>query len=132
MKKIISTYLFILIAAFGVVSQTSNRPTAIDLTLRLITLRTKSLKADNDKQISAYNQEFRTEIKAAIEQNLEFEFDSIPSFGHVNSPDKKFEIYTWNILKEFDEYEEPEEEKPIIIKTTAGTFFPKKMLTFLG
>mgnify|MGYP001194914717 FL=1 len=105
MKKIISTYLFILIAAFGVVSQTSNRPTAIDLTLRLITLRTKSLKADNDKQISAYNQEFRTEIKAAIEQNLEFEFDSIPSFGHVNSPDKKFEIYTWNILKEFDEYE---------------------------
>ena len=105
MKKIISTYLFIIIAAVGAVSQTSNRPAAIDLTLRLKTLRTSSLNADNDKQISAYNQEFRTEVKAAIEQDLEFEFDSIPSFGHIISPDKKFEIYTWNILKEFDEYE---------------------------
>ena len=105
MKKIISTYLFIITAAVGAVSQTSNRPAAIDLTLRLKTLRTSSLNADNDKQISAYNQEFRTEVKAAIEQDLEFEFDSIPSFGHIISPDKKFEIYTWNILKEFDEYE---------------------------
>jgi len=105
MKKITSTFLLILLAAVGANSQTTNRPAAIDLTLRLKTLRTKSLKADNDKQISAYNQEFRTEVKAAIEQNLEFELDSIPSFGHINSPDKQFEIYTWNILKEFDEYE---------------------------
>ena len=83
--------------------QTAHR--SLTLTFRLKTLRANSLQAENDKEIASYNQEFRNEVKKAIELELDFENDSIPSFGHVKSPDKQFEIYTWNILKEFSEYE---------------------------
>ena len=105
MRKFTATFLFIQLLAFCAIAQTTNRPSELDLTLRLKTLRANSLQAENDKEIASYNQEFRNEVKKAIELELDFENDSIPSFGHVKSPDKQFEIYTWNILKEFSEYE---------------------------
>ena len=105
MRKFTATFLFIQLLHFCAIAQTTNRPSELDLTLRLKTLRANSLQAENDKEIASYNQEFRNEVKKAIELELDFENDSIPSFGHVKSPDKQFEIYTWNILKEFSEYE---------------------------
>ena len=104
MRQITSTFFLVLVLSVGAVSQTIYRPSNIDLTLRLKSLREKCLKSDNDKQIIEYNKEFKDEVREAIDLNLEFETDSLPSFGHITSPDKQFEIYTLNILKEFNEY----------------------------
>ncbi len=85
--------------------QETYQPAATDLTFKLKNLRLNCLKSETDEEVEQHNQTFREEIKRAIEQELKFELDSIPSFGYLKSPDKKFELYTWNTLKEFGVYE---------------------------
>ena len=76
MRQITSTFFLVLVLSVGAVSQTIYRPSNIDLTLRLKSLREKCLKLDNDKQIIEYNKEFKDEVREAIDLNLEFETDS--------------------------------------------------------
>ncbi len=86
-------------------AQESYKPAPTDLTFKLKNLRINCLKSDNDEDIERLNAQFRLTLLQALQNDQEFITDSIPSFGNVKSPDKKLELYTWNILKEFEEYE---------------------------
>lgn len=103
-KKPFLILLIICVSAIAF-AQESYTPEPASPTFILQNLRNNCLKAESDKEVDEYNQRFKAELKKMLEQNIEFESDSIKSFGHIKSPDKQFEIYTWNTLKEFSTYE---------------------------
>lgn len=95
MKDLGHIFLVLLfpLAIFG---QDSYSPDTEDLTQQLKQLRLATLKANSNQEISKHNQTFYTAVKAAVSNKKKFDSDSIPSFGYLPSPDKKFSLYTWN------------------------------------